>query len=642
MSKKRQKKKNSRVREVEIVMTKHEQTKSESGLSEQIVDITLRPKEKAKKPAPKAQNTKKQDIKTPSREQFMRALRNTSADRLGDVLENDTLPERPEKNEQPDKAKKPSRTEKAPDKAKKPADTAKKRPAKTEKTSAAKTESVSAGAGKSVSAKTDKKKKASGKSEQKLPPKKFAVANIAATGAVVLGLVVFQYAFPRSTASEIEKRPLTEFPEFSFESFLSGEYTSQISKYFNDTVPFRDDIKKMSANISALKGVAYNNATVIGNPVKITEEPEEEPVIVTTTETPVTTSGAGTDTPPEQSTTPAPTTTEKPDVTTEKNVNEIADGVITNGQIVAKIDGHYRGISLFSGGKGTTYANAVNSFKEALGDTVSVYSMVVPTSGEYYTPSNFDEYNASQYKSLASIESLLSDDVISVEFAAYDLLKEHKNEEIYTRTDHHWQPLGAYYAAKAFASAAGVPFADISTMEVHTIKDFMGSMYSFTSSADLLNDPEDFVYYVPKNSYDTTYYSTSFGDSFTAPFFLESWGINGYSLFMGGDAKIVKITTDMNNGRRLLVFKDSYGNAEIPFYFNSFEEIYVCDIRYFDLNAIDFIRQNGVTDLLFTMCSFSAVGTNAEKMPELITKQPETTTAPVSGSEEAPQEQTEE
>ena len=39
-----------------------------------------------------------------------------------------------------------------------------------------------------------------------------------------------------------------------------------------------------------------------------------------------------------------------------------------------------------------------------------------------------------------------------------DVMKKHTEENIYLRTDHHWQPLGAYYAARTFAEAAGVPF----------------------------------------------------------------------------------------------------------------------------------------------------------------------------------------
>ncbi|MGN0656369.1 MAG: hypothetical protein ACI4KR_06225, partial [Ruminiclostridium sp.] len=59
-------------------------------------------------------------------------------------------------------------------------------------------------------------------------------------------------------------------------------------------------------------------------------------------------------------------------------------------------------------------------------------------------------------------------------------------------------------------------------------------------------------------------------------------------------------------------------NAEVPFYTGSFEEIYVCDMRYFDLNAIEFIEEHQITDLLFTMCTFSAVGTNANGLTTVL------------------------
>ena len=59
-----------------------------------------------------------------------------------------------------------------------------------------------------------------------------------------------------------------------------------------------------------------------------------------------------------------------------------------------------------------------------------------------------------------------------------------------------------------------------------------------------------------------------------------------------------------------MVIKDSYGNVEIPFFMNSFEEIYVTDVRFFDLNTIDFVKEQGITDVLFTMCTYSAAGQN--------------------------------
>ena len=95
---------------------------------------------------------------------------------------------------------------------------------------------------------------------------------------------------------------------------------------------------------------------------------------------------------------------------------------------------------------------------------------------------------------------------------------------------------------------------------------------------------------------------------------------NSYLRYMGGDSYVVKVKTAVNNGRKLVVVKDSYGNAEIPFYTSSFEEIYVVDVRYFERNLVNFIKTVGATDVLFTMSAYSVVGDNADNIANLITQ----------------------
>ena len=60
--------------------------------------------------------------------------------------------------------------------------------------------------------------------------------------------------------------------------------------------------------------------------------------------------------------------------------------------------------------------------------------------------------------------------------------------------------------------------------------------------------------------------------------------------------------TSTKNGRRLLIIKDSYGNALPGYLFYSFEEIHVIDFRYFPGNVVKYINSNGITDLLFAHC----------------------------------------
>ena len=472
------------------------------------------------------------------------------------------------------------------------------------------------------------KKKSSKKKAPEVKPVKplFGIANILYTAIAFAAITVAFLALPREGVSITEQRELAEFPTFTYEKLMNGEYTSGITDYFNDNVPYRDDLKNVAAMIRKLFGVSYDDAEIMGPVAIVTEEEAPVPVEETDEQTSSATETAAPDAadPDENEVTTVVTTTEVTTTTetttkaveTSKNANEIAEGVVTNGQVVTKLsDGHWWGISLYGGGNGTTYANAVNRFKAELGDSVNVYSMTVPTSGEYYLPEKYDQYNASHQKSIDAIDSQLSG-VISVPGSM--ALWEHINEPIYLRTDHHWQPLGAYYAAKCFAETAGVPFADISTMERVDVQGYMGTMYSFTQSANLYSDPEVFTYYKPTNSYTTYYYDTAYNFDYQLPFFVKMPASGSYSTFMGGDKKIVRIKTDAGTGRKLVIFKDSYGNAEIPFYFGSFDEIYVCDMRYFDLNGIEFVKFTGATDLLFTMCTFSAVGTNANGLMTIL------------------------
>ena len=147
---------------------------------------------------------------------------------------------------------------------------------------------------------------------------------------------------------------------------------------------------------------------------------------------------------------------------------------------------------------------------------------------------------------------------------AYAALAAHTDEDIYARTDHHWLPLGAYYAAEAFAKTAGVNFAPLSSYTKTTLSGYLGSMYTFTKSVVLQENPEDFTYYTPHNQYTTQYYDTNFTNERDGKLLISldnvepvSW----YLVFMGGDEKITHVKTDVTNKRTLVIVKDSYACA---------------------------------------------------------------------------------
>ena len=263
------------------------------------------------------------------------------------------------------------------------------------------------------------------------------------------------------------------------------------------------------------------------------------------------------------------------------------------------------------------YIKAVNRAAEKLPD-VNVYNMVVPTSSEFYTPDSVSGFTSSQKDKIDYINSKLVN-VTAVD--AYGQLAANTDKDIFARTDHHWLPLGAYYGAKAFAQAADFDFPDLSEYKAVSRNDYVGSMYYYSQDLHIKNDPELFTLYISPNDGDlkTTYYDTSFANGYESDLFVSRNASSFYCSFLGSDDRIAKIETGVDNGRVLVMCKESYGNGIVPFLTSGFETIYVTDCRYFDLNLIQFCKDVGATDLLFSVCTFTPAGGNVSYV-EYVTK----------------------
>lgn len=261
-------------------------------------------------------------------------------------------------------------------------------------------------------------------------------------------------------------------------------------------------------------------------------------------------------------------------------------------------------------GAGLHYADAVNRYAGEFGKAARVYCMVIPTAVEYYCPDTARIWTKEELPVINGIYSHLSDTVCAVDVHA--VLGRHVAEHIYSRTDHHWLPLGAFYAAQEFARVAGVPFKGLDCYDSHAVRNFVGTMYRFSKDISVKKAPEDFVYHTPRDvEYTTTAINYTLDRSrrrvlsetepAVKPFFRTYADGSGaaYCTFMGGDTNLTAVKTSTKNGRRLLLLKDSFGNALPGYLFYSFEEIHVVDCRYFTKNMKDYVRENAITDILF-------------------------------------------
>ena len=429
---------------------------------------------------------------------------------------------------------------------------------------------------------------------------KTARINVIVCLLMLFGIAAGMLILERPKVSMEENRTLAKMPEFSVDNYLSGKYTNGVAEYYNDTVPFRSTFKNLTQKFRRHMGLS-SDTVIIGAAPVLQKEPEQT-AEQTETEPAVTTADPA-DPDVEVTTTKATVTEQAPDPD-EKEDEPVQGGEMGNNGILIS---NKRGIMMFGGWEsmGQGYADALNRFQAALPD-VKMYNMVVPTVCSFYTPDEFKDKIASEKANIDYINNAL-EGVIPVD--SYSALEAHKDEDIYRRTDHHWGALGAFYAAEKFSAVARVPFARIEEYDRHTLDGYVGTLYGYSNSIILKENPEVFDWYVPKAPFKTTYYTRSLTNPFEGSFFINVENVapvGWYCVYMGGDDHIVHVETEVNNGRKLAVIKDSYGNALIPWLTSSFEDIHVIDMRYFNINAIQYLKEQGVTDVLFCMNSFSA------------------------------------
>lgn len=415
--------------------------------------------------------------------------------------------------------------------------------------------------------------------------------------------VVFD-TFPRPRYSELEKRDLATFPSFTLDSLWSGDYAEAIGKWFSDSQPFRDHFMTFSMTVKdwAVLRLSDDHVTFHASAEGMEDFSDAEAVM------------------PEEAI-PEDDGRNPQGYVNRLTANEKAK-VSNAGILIIGRGENVRALMRYGGSAnaGTPYAEVCNRYKEVFPD-VNVYCMIVPSAAAFYMPEKVQKMSRDQSATIRNIYHHLDSAVHAVD--VYTTLGQHAAENIYLRTDHHWSPLGAYYAAQKFAEVADVPFHtldDPGFYEPDTVRRFVGSMYGYSKDIAVKKAPEDFIFYRPlKAVYETTfeqynvdenYQVVSIGRPHKAEFFREyrDGSSLAYSTFMGGDTKLTQVRTNVGNGRRLIILKDSYGNALPGYLFYSFEEIHVIDGRYFTHNMKDYVSLHGITDILFANNIFQACG----------------------------------
>ncbi len=181
-------------------------------------------------------------------------------------------------------------------------------------------------------------------------------------------------------------------------------------------------------------------------------------------------------------------------------------------------------------------------------------------------------------------------------------LLEHKDEDVYYRTDHHWTSLGAFYGANVLLEAMGLEPLDLSDYEKTTVTtEFYGT--TFSTSGVRWVAPDSIDTYVSGDGVKVTSWFTGSpeeGSLYVDRYLNEK---DKYSYFLGGNQSLCVIETEHTDAPKVLVIRDSYSDSLAPFLTERFSEIHLFDPRYNLTSVKDYVAQNDI-DQVVVLYSF--------------------------------------
>lgn len=287
--------------------------------------------------------------------------------------------------------------------------------------------------------------------------------------------------------------------------------------------------------------------------------------------------------------------------------NAIAYETTPSGHYNNNIKAYYSGNVLVCGDFGleyfslnssgdASYAAAVNRFA-AKYPAVDVSCMLVPKSGTFNAPKGYTYMYPNHLAFVQATYSQLSDNIKTPD--CMSICEAHKGEYLFYRTDHHWTSLGAYYASVAYCNANGITPRALSSYKTVVNTGYVGSLYGFCASPkpeSLKTNPDYTVGHLPNVSCSMTYTDLN-GRSQKGPV-IDTSAKSYAGMFICGDQAFADIRTSAGTGKKLIVFKESYGNAFVPFMADYFDEIAVIDIRHFKGSVSSVISEYGITHAL--------------------------------------------
>ncbi len=439
----------------------------------------------------------------------------------------------------------------------------------------------------------------------------------------------------RPRESDLEKRELARFPKFSASGIFTGIWFNDVDTWFSDTFPFREQLLTCQSAVEKLYGLKGEELYgAAGQGDEIPDSAELAPVLLPSSddaaEDEISSDDAAAESSVEstssENTADTDQAAQEAAVTPEPEPEEqTVDGTIHNqGEVAGTVyiaDNRGFEIYYFSNSSAVAYASMLNTVHAILGDSVTIYDMLAPTSFAVCLDEETQlSLGGSSTRDAFNYTYSMLDPAI-VQVPVLDTLIKHNAEYIYYNTDHHWTQLGAYYAYTEFCSARGLTAHSITEFKESQYPGFLGTFYSYSNQSEALgNNPDTLVTYTP-NGTNECIISDGQGYEYSYPVVDDATEYSTgskYSAFIGGDHALTTINNpSITDGSSCVVVKESYGNAFVPFLVDHYQTVYVVDYRYYPNNLTTFIQQNNVSDVIFLNNADAILQSNAESMLNL-------------------------
>lgn len=348
---------------------------------------------------------------------------------------------------------------------------------------------------------------------------------------------VIQVITPDNSFSQYENRNLSTKPEFTVDSFISGKYNSSLDSYLSDQFPYRNFWISLKASNEYLLGKSENGLVHFTDDYTLidTFSPVDFTIV-------------------------------------DSNLSRID-------AFVANID--------------------VPVFLSLIPTQSDIYKYKLNPLKTYESQEDVLDYIYRGYSSdQSSSMTNITDDSLSMDsdytlIDVYQNLMEHRNEYIYYNTDHHWTSLGAYYAYELMGEALAynpVSLTDLNKQIVSTT--FQGTTHS-KSPIPWIKKDSIITYYDNQN---VLIYSH--GELIDGLMYDETklQNKNQYEYFLGGNPPLV-IVAGTGSGTLLLI-RDSYSNALVPFLTPHYESIHMIDLRTNKYSMSEYIDANDIEQVL--------------------------------------------